>query len=613
MFGTSYSGFNSLQMAAEGGAGALGAVVAMYATDDRYTDDVHWCGGVLRAIDLIDYPLYMVAMNALPPVPAVVRRRLARRVAAAGRRDAAVAARVAGAPVGRPDVAARLDPARPRRRRLRADGVPDDARRRMGRRLPQQHLPGDRAVRAQRAAVAAARRAVGATAARPRPAWPEHRRRPRGPRLLRRAPARRSASAASRAQLFVRAPVQPRARPRRSIPACGATSRLAAGRAARAHLDGRAPTASTGWRSRRCRRRRLELLRRSAAVGQPLDQRADNARSLRLRLAGRRARRGARHRGGRDAGAQRPAVRPRQRQVVRRVPRRHVGADHARHARPHPPWMLAGRPGRRASARRRRRSCPASGSTSPIELDATTWTLEPGHSLRLAIAGTDWPNCWPPPGPVTLEVDAASVCCGSRWSTSCPCRPTSSCRAAGRRPTRPTASRGGSSTTCSAGGPRWSPATAGTYDGMHGATVTDDYRGRLGCRRSTRPMLGREGSAAFEIRVARSDLPQRGHPVGALRRATFQVRSTSWSPNASRRTTIARRSLRSATIARRAAEMIRQLGERPSSDAAPSMGGSPPVPTPGSGRRREQGVAGGEVAAAAGRRARRRRRCTRSQ
>ena len=52
-----------------------------YATDDRYTDDVHYCGGVLRAIDLIDYPLYMVAMNALPPVPAVFGDGLARRVA----------------------------------------------------------------------------------------------------------------------------------------------------------------------------------------------------------------------------------------------------------------------------------------------------------------------------------------------------------------------------------------------------------------------------------------------------------------------------------------------------------------------------------------------------
>ncbi len=70
MFGTSYSGFNSLHMAAEG-VPELGAVVAMYATDDRYTDDVHYHGGVLRAIDIIDYVLYMVPMNALPPVPAL--------------------------------------------------------------------------------------------------------------------------------------------------------------------------------------------------------------------------------------------------------------------------------------------------------------------------------------------------------------------------------------------------------------------------------------------------------------------------------------------------------------------------------------------------------------
>ncbi|MFP5488535.1 MAG: CocE/NonD family hydrolase, partial [Acidimicrobiia bacterium] len=56
LFGTSYSGFSSLQMAAaigELGISGLGAVVAAYATDDRYTDDVHDCGGALRASDLI--------------------------------------------------------------------------------------------------------------------------------------------------------------------------------------------------------------------------------------------------------------------------------------------------------------------------------------------------------------------------------------------------------------------------------------------------------------------------------------------------------------------------------------------------------------------------------
>jgi predicted acyl esterase len=50
---------------------ALKAVVAIYASDDRYTDDVHYAGGALKLLDLVDYPLYMVALNALPPVPAV--------------------------------------------------------------------------------------------------------------------------------------------------------------------------------------------------------------------------------------------------------------------------------------------------------------------------------------------------------------------------------------------------------------------------------------------------------------------------------------------------------------------------------------------------------------
>ncbi len=70
MFGTSWSGFNALQLACERPP-ALRAVVASYATDDRWTDDVHYMGGALRLLDQVDYPLYMVAMNALPPVPAV--------------------------------------------------------------------------------------------------------------------------------------------------------------------------------------------------------------------------------------------------------------------------------------------------------------------------------------------------------------------------------------------------------------------------------------------------------------------------------------------------------------------------------------------------------------
>ena len=95
---------------------ALGAVVAMYATDDRYTDDVHWCGGVLRAIDLVDYPLYMIAMNALPPVPALAGDGWRETLAAARRGDAPVAARVVVPSRRRADVAPRLD-------RRRTDGA----------------------------------------------------------------------------------------------------------------------------------------------------------------------------------------------------------------------------------------------------------------------------------------------------------------------------------------------------------------------------------------------------------------------------------------------------------------------------------------------------------
>jgi hypothetical protein len=74
MYGTSYSGFNSIQVAMERPP-ALKAIIPIFATDDRYSDDVHYFGGVLKGLDLVDYPLYMVALNALPPVPALYGER----------------------------------------------------------------------------------------------------------------------------------------------------------------------------------------------------------------------------------------------------------------------------------------------------------------------------------------------------------------------------------------------------------------------------------------------------------------------------------------------------------------------------------------------------------
>src|SRR3954451_13654198 len=69
MFGSSYSGFNTLHTAMRRPP-ALKAIVPIYATDDRYTDDIHFGGGVRKAIEL-GYPLFMVTMNALPPVPSL--------------------------------------------------------------------------------------------------------------------------------------------------------------------------------------------------------------------------------------------------------------------------------------------------------------------------------------------------------------------------------------------------------------------------------------------------------------------------------------------------------------------------------------------------------------
>jgi len=69
MYGSSYAGFNSIH-AAMRQPPALKAIVALYATDDRYADDIHFGGGVRKAMEF-GYPLSMVSMNALPPVPSL--------------------------------------------------------------------------------------------------------------------------------------------------------------------------------------------------------------------------------------------------------------------------------------------------------------------------------------------------------------------------------------------------------------------------------------------------------------------------------------------------------------------------------------------------------------
>jgi putative CocE/NonD family hydrolase len=65
-WGKSYGGFTCIQLAARRPP-ALHAIAPVYATDDRLTDDMHFDGGALCAFELTNYPIRMIAMNALPP------------------------------------------------------------------------------------------------------------------------------------------------------------------------------------------------------------------------------------------------------------------------------------------------------------------------------------------------------------------------------------------------------------------------------------------------------------------------------------------------------------------------------------------------------------------
>jgi putative CocE/NonD family hydrolase len=65
MWGISYGGFTSIQVA-KLRPPHLAAIVPMYATDDRYTADVHYIGGCVTVSELSQYAVSMVGMNALP-------------------------------------------------------------------------------------------------------------------------------------------------------------------------------------------------------------------------------------------------------------------------------------------------------------------------------------------------------------------------------------------------------------------------------------------------------------------------------------------------------------------------------------------------------------------
>ncbi len=71
MIGYSWGGFNGLQIAAHRPP-QLKAIVTLYASDDRYSDDCHYAGGCLLASDMLKWASWMLVFNARPPDPLVV-------------------------------------------------------------------------------------------------------------------------------------------------------------------------------------------------------------------------------------------------------------------------------------------------------------------------------------------------------------------------------------------------------------------------------------------------------------------------------------------------------------------------------------------------------------
>ena len=70
MIGISWGGFNGLQVAARQPE-ALGAVITLCSTDDRYADDIHFMGGAMLT-DKLAWGATAFAIANTPPDPAIV-------------------------------------------------------------------------------------------------------------------------------------------------------------------------------------------------------------------------------------------------------------------------------------------------------------------------------------------------------------------------------------------------------------------------------------------------------------------------------------------------------------------------------------------------------------
>lgn len=395
MFGTSWSGFNSLQVAMLRPP-ALKAICSIFASDDRYADDVHYYGGALKQLDLADWPTYMDAINVLPPDPRVCgegwRDAWERRVAEYEpwlfgwlehqRYDAFWKHGSLREDYGAIEAATMLVTGW-------ADGYTNIALRGMANlNCPKRLLAGPWS----HADVETSRPGPNLDLDREMARWwnrwlkGEDNGVDRGPPIV----------------VFVRHPVTPAA----DLQAYPGTWRF-----------------ESGWPLDRVRERRFALAEAEAAQagdgpdrlevrgdvgwtawlscaglppwGQAVDQRPDEAYSLVYDwpLEGELEILGA------------PVLRAR---VASSAP---VAYLSARLCDVHPDGtsQLITRGLLNLTHRDSREEPsplePGWAYDVSFELDVTSWVFEPGHSVRVDLAGTDWPNCWPPPAPLTLTIE----------------------------------------------------------------------------------------------------------------------------------------------------------------------------------------------------------------
>ena len=531
MMGTSYSGFNSLHMAMEG-IPELGAIAAMYATDDRYTDDVHYMGGVLRAIDLIDYPLYMVAMNALPPTPAVWAEM------GAGDWEAEWQRRLEQHEPWllewlrhpTPDEtwrrgSVRLGPRGDGYRRMTCpvlliSGWADGYRNNTFRAI--EHMPGWRLI-------AGPWVHKDPSVARPGPNidcdlelmrfFDQHLR--GGPRAV-----------ARRGQIFVRRPTSPEPDlamhnghwvevdtwPPAELKETPRRTRLEGDNSIQGRAmddlvdetDVRGDVGVTAWNS----------CAGGLPWGQPQDQRPDNARSItydwmhteELMMF----------------GNSEVALK-----VRSSAPVGHLSVKLCDIA-PDGTSTLITR-GMLDLAQRGVWPSDAFGelgaSPQPIvpgewievkvQFEATTWTMIPGHRLRLAISGTDWPNCWPPSQPFTLGVQRGSVRIVLWTAKSLPAARDEFDAGPG-----PSDSEGDGvvwryETDVLARETRVHTGYGGMYTGTHGTVITDVYEGSLGISTVDLSKGWAKGRSRYDMTFVLPD----GSTTECSTEATLNVRS----------------------------------------------------------------------------------------